>query len=270
MRIRYQQGIAACIAWGALALRLWGQPSLQAESLGTVGAEAPRVVQASAVRISNSQGRFLGCGVVIAQRAQEFDVLTAAHIVSAEPRLVVQCFAPGKDGAVGPLVKHGNLKVRIQDPRADLAVLEVRSGIPPAGVVGRHVGDAMATQKLGEPGQIHSEQNEQKLNELGEGAATESPAAVIAAPFVAWAVEWTQVEALQMRKVQVVRRQVARRTLGTQPVSFWVLAEPSRSGMSGGGLFSESGELVGVASGNSGQHAYYTDDLEMGEFLKKL
>ena len=246
MTLAYSLTLAsfARLPWTLVIVCLVSLPVSAQVALAQDESETPAAklaAMASAVRISTPQGRLLGCGVVIHKGEREFDVLTAEHIVRASPQLLVECYAPGKADQTGQIFQHRNVEVLSQDARADLARIRVKSGIPPAAVLE----------------QIPAEQTQQ-LTEL-----------VSAGSLSAWVVEWSRAEQLQVRQVRVERRHTARRTQAGLPVSFWELTEPSISGMSGGALVSQAGQLLGIASGNSGQHAYYADETEVAGFLAK-
>lgn len=195
--------------------------------------------KAAAVRLCSPQGQFLGCGVIVAHTAREFHVLTAEHIVRAAPQLVLQRLTPARDGSLGPRIEHRQIEVLRADPRTDLALLRVPTGIPVAGELTLPTPDDRPGPKLksAEP------------------------------PFAAWVVDWNRGDALEVRPTQVLRRHIARRDTASQAVSYWELSTASQPGMSGGGLISDSGHLLGIASGNSQQHAYYTDETEIAKFL---
>ena len=210
-----------------------------AEAAATAAGKQATV--ASAVRISTPDGRLLGCGVIVSQGEREFDVLTADHIVRDAAQWIIQCHSPGKNGQLGQVFQHRNVQVVAQDARADLARLRVKSGIPVAGVI------TLTTPEQGR--QLDELTSQKRLS--------------------AWVVEWTTADQLKTRQVHVLRRHLARRTPQAEPVSFWELSEPSVSGMSGGALVSDNGLLLGIASGNSGQHAFYTDEREIAQFMAK-
>jgi serine protease Do len=173
--------------------------------------------------------------VIVGVSPTGFDVITANHVLpSAEfTQMVWQEVATPGQGPRERITR--SFQIMEQDPATDLAYVRVSL----ANHLARPLPLAPTARKSAAP------------------------------PDQAWIVQVADAGRLELSQVQGVVRQAARRSPDAPAVSYWRLNSPSTKGMSGGPLFDGQGRVIGIASGNSHQQAFYCDDRELTRFFTK-
>jgi len=189
----------------------------------------------SAVRLAHPLKGHFGCGVVVSISRTGFDVVTADHVIPTLDTFSLICFR--RDELTGKLSEHAypSFEVVSRDADTDLAYLRVSSALSPA----------------------HS-------LPLASTASLRNSTA-----FKVWVVRWMATNSIDVQPAKTVARQVARRSKKDQPVSFWQLNRAVEPGMSGSALMDDRGKLIGIASGNSGNAAFFCDEQEIGKFFTR-
>jgi S1-C subfamily serine protease len=178
----------------------------------------------------------LGCGVIVGVSSTGFDVITANHVLPTADFCQLVWRQVSAPGQLPQERVTRSFQIMEQDPATDLAY--VRVSLP--NTLAHRLSLAPATPAIAQP-----------------------PAS-----------EWTVVQfsdagQLELRAVQGIVRRAAKRSSDAPPVSYWRLNSPSVAGMSGGPLLDDQGRLIGIASGNSHDQAFYADDRELARFFSK-
>ncbi|KLU06665.1 hypothetical protein RISK_001420 [Rhodopirellula islandica] len=223
------------------------KPVNEPVSLDRAFASLVRVIQtgseseAAGGRRGSGNGQ-TGVGVIVEVDSEGFRVLTAAHVVAQLVDLDVELLA-FLDEPTG-LVSGGtdaeprrfrSVEVIGQDPGRDLALLQVHWPVAEPGRIAQAVFHA-------EVGRDWTDAEVWLANLNGSGGVERISASVI-------------------------DQKRARREIEGAPVEYLVLDQVSVPGMSGGGLFAESGELIGIISGNGGGRLHCIAGREIQVFL---
>jgi len=192
------------------------------------------LVRRACVQISDRDSGSQGTGVVLDVSENGFEVLTACHVVNGASAISVFAFEQKAKQWVRR--EYRTVELVRCDEDSDLATISVRTPI---------------SHLSAPPLEIFSKPTEENFLE------NERPV---------WTVSWTDDGKPVANERKIADRRMAQRTAGARPVSYWVLTSSSEPGMSGGPLLSIRGELIGIASGNSGGNAFYIDKSEILRF----
>lgn len=219
----------------------WGRPGLKADPIDaqpvSQDTEVFSKADAAMVRILRSDRTYVGGGIVFSIQEQSFFVLTAAHVIDgyadADSRRLLEIPIELPSGKRLSR-RYLDYKVVAKDSASDIAVLEVRSGVPPAGSL--------------------------PIAEVEE--RPEEPRKAMTA-------DWSDPKNKKMVATSVKPIVVSRKG-ASRKVGYWKKPGASAPGVSGSPLISAEGAVIGIASGNSGDDAYYSDLLEIQQLLRKL
>ncbi len=213
------------------------------------GTPLRELIGGATVRILDADHNAIGLGVALEHFGEDkFQVLTASHLLPADGELYVERrLASDRGGMSGTLYSLGPVIVIANDPDRDLALLEILSSLRPArqAVLADAADDYYTAD---------------------DDAAAAKPDTRSLAHAVAWGGEDDQPRVVD---VTIAGQKRAARADKPGPVEYWLVEQASEQGMSGGGLFSPRGQLLGIASGNSGGAAYFVHRCEVAEFLER-
>jgi S1-C subfamily serine protease len=178
----------------------------------------------------------LGCGVIVGVSPTGFDVITANHVLPTADFCQLVWRQVSAPGQLPQERVTRSFQIMEQDPATDLAYVRVSL----SNTLAHRLSLAPATPAIAQP------------------------------PASQWTVvQFSDAGQLELRAVQGIVRQAAKRSSDAPPVSYWRLNSPSVAGMSGGPLLDDQGRLIGIASGNSHDQAFYADDRELARFFSK-
>ncbi|WP_404308826.1 S1 family peptidase [Neorhodopirellula lusitana] len=202
---------------------------------------------ANASSAENVTPQNTGTGVIVKVHADGFDVLTASHVVEGRSNVKVELMPPMNDASgsgsrglealptslTAPILN--SVEVLGRDTVKDLALLHVHW--PVAG------SRTLTSVPLDSTPQTNWSGREVWLGDLDAGSDTRAMSATV---------------------TKLTR---ARRDESTAAVEYLVLDKVSHPGMSGGGVFSSEGQLVGIVSGNGDGHMHCVAPSELDAFL---
>lgn len=185
-----------------------------------------------------------GLGVILDVDSEGFQVLTAAHVVAQSADLDVELIPAmnqSPEGASGnqevQSQRFRSVEVMGQDAGRDLALLRVHW--------------PLADPERMIPVGLHSDVKH------------------IWVKSQVWLAKLNDVDGVVRIGATVIDQKRARREIDGPPVEYLVLDQVSVPGMSGGGLFAESGELIGIISGNGGGRLHCIASSEIKTFLSE-
>ena len=196
--------------------------------------EIAELVQRNCVQIFDRDSGAQGTGVVVDVGKNGFEVLTACHVVKGANAISV--FAFQLEAKEWVRREYRTVELVRCDEDSDLARIRIRTPIAHLSAIPMDILTKFAEKKL-----------------LGNEE-------------LAWTVSWTEDGKPVANESKIAERRTAQRKAGARLVSYWILNGPSEPGMSGGPLLSTRGELMGIASGNSGGNAFYVDEFEISRF----
>lgn len=194
--------------------------------------KAEQIAVESLVRIYDSNQDLVGSGVVTSIDEQSFEVVSAFHVLSEQNDLQIEFFHLSATKTIEPYRSGAPVELIRSDEATDLIQFRVPSIILPV--------RSAAVGKLDSPESL-----------LTEG----------------WVIDGTGPSKPKPIWVTDIQQEKAKRSEASSVVEYWRIAMASKPGMSGSGLFSEDGILVGIASGVSGQDGYYCARRPLIEFL---
>lgn len=189
----------------------------------------PERLKLSMVALGTANEGWLAYGVVVGRSSTGFDVVTADHVLDGRKNVMVQAWQG--DGASAKLQSFLSVTVMHRAPDKDLAWVRVRASA--SDVVPLSIAP---------------------LRERDRQAV--------------WTYHVNQQKPI-FESHEIDKRLTAKREGQATAVSYWRLMNRIEPGLSGGALVDETGQWIGIASGNNQNQAHYVDPSEIISFLKE-
>jgi hypothetical protein len=200
--------------------------------------EFPRKLQMTAitatVRIENRSRDEEGSGTIIGRKGRFIYILTAAHLVSPDDRLLVATFSRTSYPQVDKVYRSAQVVATLGDIR-DLALIRIPTRDEPPGSL-----------KVCPPQTIPEKKN-----------------------FPGLAVGCTEGEAPTCSVDRIIGKKLVRRQGKGKPGYLWEVSRKHESGRSGGPLIDRRGYLLGICSGTNKQKSYFCHTEGIRAFLKQ-